>query len=181
MAELASHELEEIRYPVGRYRAPASISKEDCRQAVFTLAEMPEQLRNAVRSLDDDQINTPYRPNGWTVRQLVHHIADSHMTAFLRIRRALTEDWPTVPGYDEKAFAMLPDVHAPVEWSLDIIEAVHARWVMMLQSLDEAGWQRGYKHAERGPLTVEATVLLYAWHSRHHLAHITALCRRQGW
>jgi hypothetical protein len=172
---------DDLRYPIGRHRPPASISKDDCRQAVFALAELPEQLRNAVRGLDSDQMNTPYRAGGWTVRQVVHHIADSHMTAFHRLRRALTEDWPTVPGYDEKAFALLPDVHAPAEWSLEIVEAVHGRWVMLLQALDEEQWQRGFKHLERGPSTIEAGTLLYAWHSKHHVAHITALRKRQRW
>jgi len=172
---------DDLRYPIGRHRPPAAISKEDCRQAVYTLAELPEQLRNAVRGLDEDQLDTPYRPGGWTVRQVVHHIADSHMTAFHRLRRALTEEWPIVPGYDEKAFAVLPDVHAPAEWSLEIVEAVHGRWVMLLQALDPAQWQRGFKHQERGPSTIEAVTLLYAWHSKHHVAHITALRQRQGW
>jgi len=147
----------------------------------MTLAELPEQLREAVRKLDHDQINTPYREGGWTVRQVVHHLADSHMTAFHRVRRALTEDWPVVAGYDEKAFAVLPDVVAPVEWSLELIEAVHARWVLMLQSLSDAEWKRGFKHAERGPSTIEAATLLYAWHSRHHVEHIRQLRKRMGW
>jgi len=171
----------ELRFPIGLHRPPATISKEDCRQAVFALAELPEQLRNAVRGLDNDQMNTPYRAGGWTLRQVVHHIADSHMTAFHRVRRALTEDWPVVAPYDEKAFATLPDVHAPAEWSLEIVEAVHGRWVMMLQALDEAQWLRGYKHQERGPSTIEAITLLYAWHSKHHIGHIMGLRKRQGW
>jgi hypothetical protein len=171
----------DLRYPIGRHRPPAAIAKEDREQAILTLAELPEQLRNAVRGLDGQQMNTPYRPGGWTVRQVVHHLADSHMTAFHRLRRALTEDWPVVPGYDEKAFALLADVHAPAEWSLEIVEAVHGRWVMLLQSLDEAQWQRGFKHQERGPSTIEAVTLLYAWHSRHHVAHIVALREREGW
>ncbi len=174
-------EPEDLRYPIGKFHASANISQEDRRFAVMTLAEMPEALREAVRGLDADQMNTPYRPDGWTVRQVVHHVADSHMTAFHRVRRALTEDVPTVVGYDEKAFARLPDVAAPAEWSLELIEAVHARWVMMLQALDDAEWQRQFKHTERGLSTIEAATLLYAWHSRHHVAHITQLRKRQGW
>jgi hypothetical protein len=103
------------------------------------------------------------------------------MTAFHRLRRTLTEENPLLPGYDEKAFALLPDVVAPAEWSLEIIEAVHGRWVLLLQSLDDAQWKRTFRHAERGPSTVEAVTLLYAWHSRHHVAHIMGLRRRQGW
>jgi hypothetical protein len=174
-------ETNDPRYPVGKHIPPASITQEDRRFAVLTIAEMPELLRAAVHSLDNDQINTPYREGGWTVRQLVHHIADSHMTAFFRVRLALTEDWPTVPGYNEKSFAILPDVAAPVAWSLEIIEAVHARWVMVLQALDPDQWKRGFKHVERGPMSIESATLLYAWHSRHHVAHITELRRRQGW
>jgi uncharacterized damage-inducible protein DinB len=169
------------RYPIGKFRPPLSISREDCRQAVFALGDLPEQLRNAVRRLSEEQMNTPYREGGWTVRQVVHHVADSHMTAFHRLRRTLTEENPLLPGYDEKAFALLPDVVAPAEWSLEIIEAVHGRWVLLLQSLDDAQWKRTFRHAERGPSTVEAVTLLYAWHSRHHVAHIMGLRRRQGW
>lgn len=174
-------EPEDLRYPIGKFRPSPNLSHEDRRYAMMTLAEMPEALREAVRGLDADQMNTPYRPDGWTVRQVVHHVADSHMTAFHRVRRALTEDVPTVLGYDEKAFAMLPDVVAPAQWSLQLIEAVHGRWVMMLQALDDAQWQRQFKHTERGLSTIEAATLLYAWHSRHHVAHITCLRKRQGW
>jgi uncharacterized damage-inducible protein DinB len=174
-------EATDPRYPIGKFKMPATITREDCRYATQTLAEMPEQLREALRSLDTDQKNTPYREGGWTIRQVVHHVADSHMTAFHRVRRALTEDNPTVAGYDEKAFAVLPDVAAPTEWSMELIEALHARWVMMLQGLDDAQWKRTFTHAERGTSTIEQATLLYAWHSRHHLAHITQLRAQQGW
>jgi uncharacterized damage-inducible protein DinB len=172
---------QDVRYPIDEFRAPSTITAEDRRYALVTIAEMPEALREALRKLDTDQINTPYREGGWTVRQVVHHVADSHMTAFHRIRRALTEDWPLVGGYDEKAFAVLADVAAPTEWSLELIEAVHARWVMMMQALTEEQWKRGYTHTERGRTTIEAATLLYAWHSLHHVAHITQLRARQGW
>jgi uncharacterized damage-inducible protein DinB len=169
------------RFPVGEFARPESISGDDLRDAVATIAEMPQQMREAVRHLDRDQINTPYREGGWTVRQVVHHVADSHMTAFHRLRKALTEDWPTVEGYNEKLFATLHDVKAPLEWSLDIIENVHARWVMVLQSMTAEQWHRGFRHAERGPMSLDVATLLYAWHSRHHVAHITHLRQRQGW
>ena len=174
-------EIHDPRYPIGKFNPPELISSEDRRSAIHILAEMPGQLRESLRDLDEEQINTPYREGGWTVRQLVHHIADSHMTAFLRVRKALTEDWPVVAGYDEKAFAMLADVAAPAEWSLEIIESVHARWVMLLQSLTAVQWQRGYRHPERGPSTIEMATLLYAWHCRHHLAHITHLRAAKDW
>ena len=171
----------DLRYPVGTCKTPGTITPEDRRYALLTIAEMPECLREALRNLDQEQMNTPYREGGWTVRQVVHHLADSHMTAFHRIRRALTEEMPVVPGYDEAAFAVLPDVVAPAEWSLELIEAVHARWVMMMQALSEEQWKRGYNHVERGVTTIEEATLLYAWHSLHHVAHITRLRARQGW
>ncbi len=169
------------RYPIGKFEAPEVISAEDRRYAMQSLAEAPELLRNAIRPLDSTQINTPYREGGWTVRQVVHHMADSHMAAFHRLRRALTEDWPEVHGYSEQAFATLHDVQAPVEWSLELVEGVHARWVMLLQSLTEEQWQRGFRHSERGKMRLDVATLLYGWHSRHHVAHIDHLRAAKGW
>lgn len=177
----ASHPPSDPRYPIGRFEKPEAVTPEDRRFAILTLAELPEQMREAVRSLDEDQRNSPYRRDGWTVRQLVHHVADSHSIAFTRVRLALTEDWPEVRAYDEKAFAQLADVQAPLEWSLEMIESVHARWVMLLQSLKEEQWARGVRHAGRGPMRVDTLTMLYAWHSRHHVAHITHLRAQQGW
>jgi len=142
---------------------------------------LPGKLREAVEGLDRAQLDTPYREGGWTVRQLVHHVADSHMNAFLRVRLALTEDWPTITPYDEKAWAMLHDSAAPVEWSVGLLENLHARWVMLLESLTEDQWARGMKHPVNGPMTLEMATLLYAWHSRHHVAHITRLREKEGW
>jgi uncharacterized damage-inducible protein DinB len=169
------------RYPIGPFTAPSVVTPEDRRYAIFTIGEMPEQLREAVRSLTEEQLDTPYRDGGWTVRQVVHHLADSHMTAFHRLRRALTEDTPTVPGYNEKAFAELPDRVNPVEWSLDIIEGTHARWVSLLESMNESQWARTWNHTERGPQRLDMVTLLYAWHSLHHVAHITHLRAQKGW
>ena len=168
-------------YPIGKFVPPETITPEDRHNAILTLAEMPELLREAVRNFNAEQIDTPYRDGGWTVRQVVHHIADSHMTAFHRLRKALTEDWPEVPGYDERAFAELPDLAAPLEWSLELIESLHARWVMLLQALREDQWHRGFRHSERGPTALDLATLNYAWHSRHHVAHITRLRSRKGW
>ncbi len=180
-ASSAAHPLHDLRYPIGRFVPPDVVTPEDRRFAILTLAELPEQMREAVRSLDEDQRNTPYRVDGWTVRQLVHHVADSHMIAFYRLRLALTEDWPTVQAYNEKSFALLPDVHAPLEWSLEILESVHARWIMVLQAMNEEGWARGFRHAERGPMRLDTATMLYAWHSRHHVAHITHLRAQEAW
>lgn len=169
------------RYPVGKFVEPETITADDRLYAIATLAELPEMLRNAVDGLDTAQLGTPYREGGWTVRQLVHHIADSHMNAFIRLRLALTEDWPTIKPYDEAAWAMLHDVAAPVEWSLELVESLHARWVMLLQSLDEEQWHRGFLHPENGPTALDVMTLLYAWHSQHHVAHITHLRAKEDW
>ena len=170
------------RYPVGRHTPPASITAEDREYAVDELALLPERLRNAVDGLNDDQIDTPYRDGGWTVRQLIHHIADSHMNAVIRFRFALTETDPVIKPYDEAAWAMLHDAAtAPVEWSLELIESLHARWVMLLQQLTDNQWLRAYIHPENGRTTLASAVLLYAWHSRHHTAHITHLRATRDW
>jgi hypothetical protein len=169
------------RYPVGRFVKPETITPDDRHGAIATLAELPEMLRNAVDGLDTAQLSTPYREGGWTVRQVVHHVADSHINAYVRLRLALTEDWPTIKPYDEAAWARLRDVAGPVEWSLELVESLHARWVMLLQSLSEEQWQRGYRHPESGTTTVEVMTLLYAWHSQHHVAHITHLRAKEGW
>jgi DinB family protein len=169
------------RYPIGKFEAPEIITPEDRRYAMASIAEMPELLRDAIRPLTAAQINSPYREGGWTVRQVIHHLGDSHMTAFHRLQRALTEDWPEVHGYNEAAFATLHDVAAPVEWSLQLLEGVHARWVMLLQSFTDDQWQRGFRHSERGKMTLEFATLLYGWHARHHVAHITHLRATKGW
>ena len=169
------------RYPVGKFTAPATITPGERTNAITTLAELPEQLRNAVDGLSFAQLGTPYREGGWTVRQVVHHVADSHMNALIRVKLSLTEDWPTIKPYDEAAWAKLHDMTAPVEWSLELVESLHARWVMLLQSLNETQWQRGYNHPEDGRVTVEHAAQVYAWHSRHHVAHITHLRAKENW
>lgn len=169
------------RYPIGRFVKPASITPDDRLHAIATLGELPEMLRNAVEGLDTAQLSTPYREGGWTVRQVVHHVADSHMNAVVRLKLALTEDWPTIKPYDEKAWAMLRDVAGPIEWSLELVESLHARWVMLLQSLNEEQWQRGFRHPENGPMTLDVATLLYAWHSEHHVSHITHLRAKEDW
>jgi len=181
MSETQALQEVDPRYPVGKFQMPEKVTPHERMAAIATLAELPGKLSGAVEGLHRAQLNTPYRDGGWTVRQLVHHIADSHMNAFVRVRLALTEDWPTICAYDEKAWAKLHDSAAPIKWSVALIESLHARWVMLLESLSDEQWQRGYKHPERGPGTVELTALLYAWHSRHHVAHITRLREREGW
>jgi len=169
------------RYPIGPFVPPATITPDDRQDAIHTLAQMPELLRESLRHLNHAKIDTPYREGGWTVRQVVHHVADSHATAFFRVRKALTEDAPVVPGYDEGAFVKLHDVIAPPEWSLNIIEGIHARWVLLLQSLTETQWKRAFTHTERGPQPLDLATIHYAWHARHHLAHINNLRAQKGW
>ena len=182
MSETAQVQETDPRYPIGKFKRPEVISSQERNAAIAVLAAMPGRLRNAVQGLDREQLDTPYREGGWTVRQTVHHIADSHMNAFIRVRLALTEDWPSIKPYDEKTWALLGDsTGAPVGWSLDLIESLHARWVMMLDSLSDEQWARGVNHPERGPMTIEYTTLLYAWHSKHHVAHITRLRELKGW
>ena len=174
--------LADLRYPIGRFQAPEPITSQDLQSAIDAIAALPSELRAALRDLRDAQIDTPYRPDGWTVRQLVHHVADSHMNAFTRIRKALTEKEPDITAYNEKAWAELVDSrHAEIDLSLSIIEALHRRWSMMLRSLTAADLARCYRHPERGTVRVDNTVLLYAWHGRHHIAHITALRKRERW
>jgi len=169
------------RYPIGQCKTPDVITATDIGRAIATIAGASARYREATQSLSEAQIDTPYREGGWTVRQLIHHVADSHMNALIRVHLALTEDWPTVKPYKEAAWAELRDYTAPVESSLAIIENLHARWAMLLNSLDETQWKRGFVHPERGPSNLEAATLLYEWHSKHHLAHITELRRREGW
>ncbi len=170
------------RYPIGNFVRPAVIDAEHLDGAIAILAALPENLRSAVNGLTDFQIDTPYREGGWTVRQLVHHVADSHMNAYVRTRLALTEDWPTIKPYEEKLWAELADARTlPVEVSLELLEPLHRRWVALLESLTAEQWKRGYNHPESGRQDLAQVISMYAWHSRHHAAHITALRKSKGW
>jgi hypothetical protein len=170
------------RYPIGAKPRAESVDVAHISNYIGSLAALPENLRSAVEGLNDAQLDTPYREGGWTVRQLVHHVADSHMNAYIRTRLALTEDWPVVKGYDEKLWAELADCRTlPVEVSLEILAPLHRRWVALLRSLSEADWQRGYQHLERGRTTLLQAAALYDWHSRHHVAHIAELRKSKGW
>jgi hypothetical protein len=177
-------EMQEVdpRYPIGKFKRPETVTEHDRMAAIAALAELPGELKQALDGLDQAQLDTPYREGGWTVRQLVHHIADSHMNAFVRTRLALTEDSPVITGYDENAWAKLADsTSAPAGWSVGLLEGLHARWVALLQGFSEEQWQKGYRHPERGLSTLELTAVLYGWHSRHHVAHITRLRESRGW
>lgn len=181
MGEAMKMQAVDPRYPIGKFQRPEKLTEHDRMAAIAVLAEMPDRLKDALEGLSPEQLDTPYREGGWTVRQLVHHIADSHMNAFVRTRMALTEDFPVITTYDENAWAKLSDSAAPVGLSVLLLESLHARWVMLLQALTEEEWQRGYRHPERGTSTLEMTALIYGWHSRHHVAHITRLRESRGW
>jgi hypothetical protein len=175
-------ESQDLRYPIGRFRRPASLSPAERTAAVAAIAEAPARLREAVAGLAPAQLDTPYRPGGWTVRQLVHHVPESHMNAFVRLKLALTEDDPTIRPYHEDRWAELPDARsAPIEPSLALLESLHQRWDLALRELAAADWERTFVHPELGRQTVGQLVALYAWHGRHHVAHVTELRRREGW
>jgi hypothetical protein len=174
--------MTDLRYPIGKFAAPDAITPQHLQNATDAIAALPSELRQAVRGFSDAQLDTPYRPDGWTVRQLIHHIADSHMNAFIRMRKALTENEPEISAYDEKAWAELPDSrHAEVELSLALIDSLHKRWAMMARSLDDSQWKRAFKHPERGLVRLDYNALLYGWHCKHHLAHIVNLRQRERW
>jgi uncharacterized damage-inducible protein DinB len=174
-------DLDDLRYPVGRFSPPASTDAGIRTAHIQTLRMLPGVLRSAVSGLDDAQLDTPYREGGWTVRQVVHHVPDSHAMCYTRFKLALTEDWPTIKPYDEAAWANLADSRLPIEVSLAMLEVVHERWVSLLESMTEADFQKGFTHPERGSQKLATTLALYDWHSRHHTAHITGLRARQGW
>jgi uncharacterized damage-inducible protein DinB len=175
-------DLDDLRFPIGRFNPPASSLPEDRAAHIQTLRMLPERLRAAVSGLSDVQLDTPYRDGGWTVRQVVHHVADSHSMCYIRMKLALTEDWPTVKGYDEAAWAKLADSRLlPVEVSLAMVESLHGRWVGLLEALSDEDFQKGYSHSEMGRQNLAKVLALYDWHSRHHTAHITSLRARQGW
>jgi hypothetical protein len=174
-------ELDDLRYPIGRFRPPASSDPAVRADQLSALRLLPSALQTAVNGLTHAQLDTPYREGGWTVRQLVHHIADSHANAYCRTKLALTEDWPTIKPYDEAAWARLADSRLPIDSSLAMIAAMHERWVALLESLSDADFERGYVHPENGRQNLATVLAIYAWHSRHHTAHITNLRARQNW
>lgn len=170
------------RYPIGRFTPDANPTPESRARHIGEITALPQRLRKAVNGLSDSQLNTPYREGGWTVRQLLHHVPDSHMNAYIRCKLALTEDSPTIKPYDQEAWANLADsALTPVEVSLSLLEAIHTRWVNLLRSLQPEDFQRKFNHPETGVQTVDSTVALYAWHSNHHLGHVTALRERMKW
>jgi uncharacterized damage-inducible protein DinB len=174
-------ELDDLRYPIGRFSPPAASVPGIRAAQIQTVRLLPERLRAAVAGLSEAQLDTPYREGGWTVRQVVHHLADSHAMAYTRCKQALTKDWPTEQPYDEAAWANLADSRLPVDVSLALIEGLHARWVALLEAMTDDDFRKGYNHPERGRESLAMALAMYDWHSRHHTAHITSLRARQGW
>lgn len=174
--------MDELRYPIGRFRFDPVVSDDSRAVAIAAIAEAPAALRHAVAGLDDARLDTPYRPGGWTVRQVVHHVADSHINAYVRFRLALTEEEPTIRPYREAAWAELSDASAaPAESSLRLLDALHERWDRMLRSLPPAAWARTLHHPDNGIMTLDHLLQLYAWHGHHHVAHVTSLRARENW
>jgi uncharacterized damage-inducible protein DinB len=172
----------DLQYPIGKFQRPASLSPELRRAAIETITATPTKLRSAVRGLNDAQLDTPYRPGGWTVRQVVHHVPDSHSNAYTRFKLALTENVPTIKPYDEVAWANLEDTRTtPIETSLALMDALHDRWVRLLVSITPADFARTLNHPENGMMNLDQLLALYSWHGDHHVAHITELRRRNNW
>jgi uncharacterized damage-inducible protein DinB len=170
------------RYPIGKYQAPPDISSAKRAEAIREIAAAPEKVRAAVSGLNDTQLETPYRDGGWTIRQVVHHVADSHMNAYIRWRLALTENEPTIKPYEESAWAKLEDAaHAPVDVSLKLLVPLHERWVSLLRCVQDHEFARTFRHPDHGVRTLDWMLFLYAWHGNHHTAHITELRKQKGW
>ena len=174
-------ELDDFRYPIGRFNRPASSDAATRAAHIQTICALPEQLRAAVSGLSDAQLDTPYRDGGWTVRQVVHHFADSHANSFIRFKLALTEDCPAIKAYDEVAWANLADSKIPIDSSLMFIDGLHQRWVLLLESMTEEDFQKCYVNPESVQQNLGLALAIYACHSAHHTAHITALRTRNGW
>jgi hypothetical protein len=174
-------DLDDLRYPIGKFTPPVSSEPAMRADQISVLRLLPGNVQNAVSGLSHTQLDSPYRDGGWSVRQLIHHIADSHLNAYVRTKLALTEDWPTIKTYDEAAWARLADSTLPIDSSIALISALHERWVVLLESLAEADFHRGYNHPELGRQELASVLALYSWHSRHHTAHITNLRKRMCW
>ena len=174
--------MDDLRFPIGRFDPQEAYTAQQRTRFIDEIAAAPQRLRQAIRELSVEQLDTPYRPEGWTVRQVVHHIPESHMNSYIRFKLALTEEKPTVKPYDENAWAKLPDVgQTPLEVSLTLLDSLHSRWIVLLRSLSESQFKRQFTHPDIGLMTLEKNLALYAWHGAHHIAHITRLRDRMGW
>ncbi len=174
---------EDLRYPIGKYYPPQDITKQVMEEWMAIIAALPTQLELAVKNLNDDQLDCPYREGGWSVRQVVHHLADSHMNAYIRFKLALTEESPTIKPYKEELWAELADSkYGTLEDSMALLKALHSRWSHVLQNITGDEWLRTFNHPEnKRTYTLQFVLGLYAWHSQHHTAHVTHLRKRMGW
>ncbi len=180
--ENAATTTEDLKYPIGRFIIPPGVDPEGRERYIRAIAQAPEELRAAVRGLSASQLDTPYRDGGWTVRQVVHHLPDSHLNAYVRFKLALTEEEPLVRTYQEQLWADIPDArNSPIETSLALFQSLHERWVASVRSLPDSAFVRTYRHPEEGLVTLHQQLAHYAWHGRHHIAQITSLRRRMGW
>lgn len=170
------------RYPIGKFSFDGTLTEDQKNKFLDDVEQTPDRLRAAVKGLSEQQLDTPYRDQGWTVRQVVHHVPDSHMNSYVRFKLALTEEEPTIRPYMENLWAELPEAKtAPVELSLALLENLHKRWMLMLRAIGPAEWKRTFHHPEAGTMNLEKALALYAWHGRHHVAHVTGLRERMGW
>jgi hypothetical protein len=174
--------MDDLRFPIGRFEPQQSYTAQQRTRFIDEIAATPQRLRQTVSGLSGEQLDTPYRPEGWTVRQVVHHVPESHMNSYIRFKLALTEEKPTVKPYDENAWAKLADVgQTPLEVSLTLLDSLHSRWTVLLRSLTESQFKREFTHPDIGLMTLERNLALYAWHGAHHIAHIARLRDRMGW
>jgi hypothetical protein len=172
----------DLRYPIGEFKFEGPLTDAERQAFIARIEETPARMRAAVAGLTEEQLDTPYRPEGWTVRQVVHHVPESHLNSYTRFKLALTEDVPVIKPYFEDRWAELDDArYAPIALSLDLLDALHGRWIWFLRSLKQKDFGRTFRHPELGIVSVDKNIALYAWHGQHHVAHITSLRERMGW
>lgn len=174
--------MSDLRYPIGKFSFEGPPTDIQRAKLLDDIEQAPARMRQAVAGLSSEQLDTPYRPEGWTVRQVVHHVPDSHMNAYIRFKLALTEDEPTIKPYMEDRWAVLEDTkETPVEVSLALLESLHERWDHLLRSIKPGEWKRTFRHPALGVVSLDKNLALYSWHGRHHVAHITSLRERMKW
>ncbi len=174
--------MSDLSYPIGKFHFEGTLTDDQKGALIGEIAEVPAKLRAAVKGLSEAQLDTPYRPGGWTVRQVTHHVPDSHMNAYIRFKLALTENEPAIKAYEQQLWAELADTReTPIEVSLAMLDSLHDRWVRLLRSITPEQWKRAFRHPELGLVTLERNLALYAWHGKHHVAHIAKLRQREGW
>ena len=174
--------MSDPRYPIGKFSYAGPLTAEQKQECLANIEQAPARLRAALRGLSDAQLDTPYLDGGWTLRQVAHHVPDSHMNSYIRCKLALTEDEPTIKPYMENLWAELPESKsAPIEVSLALLDSLHERWMLLLRQLTDADWKRTFRHPDLGLVSLEKNLALYSWHGRHHVAHVTNLREKMGW